>query len=89
MIGIIDKTKNPFALKSWIKQDYGLTLKRQDQLGLLFGKTVDEILSINRNEGRYPAFVAIRWGFAVLNNNILEPTEKWINLELYSTNGEP
>ena len=86
--GIIDKINNPFALESWIKQGYGLTLRRQDQLKPLFGKTIGEILSINRNEGRYPAFVGIRWGYAIIKNNILEPTEKWFNSELYSEYGE-
>jgi len=88
VVGITDNIKNPFALESWIKQGFGLTLNRQDQLRPLLGKTLNEILSINRNEGRYPAFVAIRWGFADLINNRLEPTEKWINRELYSNYGE-
>jgi hypothetical protein len=86
--GIIDKEKNPFANKDWIKQGFGLTLHRQKQLKLLFGKRIHQISRIKRNEGAYPAFVGIRWGFACIKNDILEPTSNWHHSGLYSEYGE-
>jgi len=69
--GIVDTDKNPFARKDWIKQGYSLTDHRRQQLRALFGKTVQEISQVGRNEGRYPAFVAIRWGFARIKDGKL------------------
>lgn len=75
--GIIDINNNPFALNSWIEQGYDLTLHRQNQLILLFGKRVEDINAMNRNVGKYVAFVAIRWGFGEIVNDRLVPTDKW------------
>ncbi|HLO60131.1 MAG TPA: nucleotide pyrophosphohydrolase [Bacteroidales bacterium] len=70
--------KNPFYRDSWYDQNYPLTCHRQEQLKELLGKTVDQIASdFNENEGKYVAYIAIRWGFAILVNNILTPTEIW------------
>lgn len=86
--GIIDKEKNPFGTPSWIKQGYGLTYKnkrnRQEDLPILFNKTVDEINKMSRNDGKYVAFVAIRWGFAKIINNKLVPTEIWKDRAKYT-----
>jgi hypothetical protein len=89
--GIIEKEKNPFATPSWIKQGYGLTYKnkrnRQEDLPALFNKTPDEITKMNRNEGKYLAFVAIRWGFAEIKDNRLVPTEFWNSKAQYDEFG--
>ncbi len=89
--GIIDKVQNPFATPSWIKQGYGLTYRkkrnRQEDLPALFNKTPDEINEMNRNEGKYLAFVAIRWGFAEFIDNKLVPTEIWNNRAQYDEYG--
>jgi len=75
--GVIDTERNPFARPSWIKQDYTLTPDRKGELAPLFGKTVQEIMSGDDNTCRYPAFVGIRWGFAVICIcGRLVPTEK-------------
>ena len=86
--GIIDKENNPFVVNDWIKQGFGLTLHRQKQLKKILGKTIDQIRRIKRNEGAYPAFVGIRWGFANIKNDVLEPTSKWDDRGLYSEYGE-
>ena len=76
-IGITDLKHNPFARKSWIEQGFSLTAKRKNQLMPLFGKTVDNIKAIKPvNNGRYPAFVAIRWGYAEIRDGKLTPTKK-------------
>lgn len=62
--GITDKTRNPFANKDWINQGHNITLHRLSQLDSLFGKSLDEIKGLQRNEGSYPAFIGIRWGVA-------------------------
>ena len=46
--GIINKSENPFAQKSWIDQGYGLTLKRQNQLKIIFGNNFSQIKSIKK-----------------------------------------
>ncbi len=90
--GIIEQEKNPFATPSWIEQGYGLTFKktrnRQDQLTDLFNKTIEEIRQMDQNSGAYPAFVAIRWGFAEIKDNKLVPTRKWENRFEYDEYGE-
>ena len=86
--GIIDKDINPFYDKDWVKQGRRLTGKRQDYLIKIFNKTVEEIKEINRNEGKYPAFVAIRWGFAEIKNNVLVKTQKWENKHSYDEYGD-
>jgi len=89
--GIVDKSRNPFAIPSWIDQGYGLTTNkgnRAAKLEKLFGKTIDEIKDIKTNDGRYPAFVGIRWGFAEIKNNRLVKTEKWNNRIDYDEYGE-
>jgi hypothetical protein len=69
--GIIDSVRNPFQCPSWIKQEYQLTAHRRLQVEKLFGKSKEEIIQSSRNEARYPAFIAIRWGYAVLQDGIL------------------
>ncbi len=90
--GIVDKLNNPFGFPSWIKQGYGLTFgtkrNRQDKLPALFDRSVEEINSIDNNIGRYVAFVAIRWGFAELKENVLVPTERWENRSNYDEFGQ-
>jgi len=86
--GIVDKGKNPFAIKSWIKQGRGLTLHREKQLKKVFSKTIEQIRNAGKNQGAFPAFVAIRWGFARIENGILKPTSNWKHRGLYSEYGE-
>jgi hypothetical protein len=90
--GIIEKEKNPFATPSWIEQRHGLTYKkkrnRQEDLPTLFNKTIDEIERMKQNDGKYVAFVSIRWGFAKIENNKFIPTEIWRNREQYDEFGE-
>lgn len=82
--GIIDSENNPFIRKSWVEQGLALTPQRQEQLQELFGKSIENILMINpENDGRYVAFIAIRWGFAKIINGELAPTEKWTNQNNY------
>ena len=68
---ITDPLRNPFQCPSWIKQEYKLTTHRKLQVEKLFGMTKEEIIQSSRNEARYPAFIAIRWGYAVLQDGIL------------------
>jgi 5-methylcytosine-specific restriction protein A len=87
--GVIDLDQNPFSTKSWIDQSFKLTAKRAAQLKELFGKSIDEIKTVGSNQGRYPAFVGIRWGYAEVREFTLQPTEKWdskINSENLSLN---
>jgi hypothetical protein len=88
--GIIDSENNPFMRKSWVEQGLLLTPLRQEQLPELFGKSIENILMINpENDGRYVAFIAIRWGFAVIMDGKLTPTAKWHNRFLYDGHGQP
>ncbi len=87
-IGIIDQT-NPFVRQAWVKQGYGLTQKRRNDLTKLLGQSKEDIELLKINEGRYPAFVAIRWGFAVMDGNRLVGTEKWDNLSNFDKFGNP
>ena len=86
--GIIDLNKNPFVVNDWINQGYGLTNQRSEQLTKILFKTVDEISELPRNEGKYVAFVAIRWGFAEIINGKLLPTKKWDNRQKYDEYGQ-
>lgn len=83
MNGIIDKNRNPFVWKDWAKKKGRLTVGRQDELQSLFKKSVQQVISIGVNKGRYPAFTGIRWGFAELKDGILLPTIKWDDRHLY------
>jgi hypothetical protein len=87
--GVIDYARNPFYCDDWISQERRLTAHRQKQFSNILGKTIEEIKKINRNEGSYPAFVAIRWGFAEVRKNKLIPTEKWSNRFDYDFFGAP
>jgi hypothetical protein len=87
--GIIDNN-NPFIQDDWIKQGYGFTHHRQNQISGLFGKQIKIILETKpKNNNSYVAFVAIRWGFAIVKDGKLTPTEKWINRFLYVGHGQP
>ena len=89
--GIIETEKNPFVNLSWIEQGYGLTYKkkrcRQEDLPNLFDRSIDEINKMDQNEGKYLAFVAIRWGFAEIHDNKLIPTKIWKNRFQYDEYG--
>lgn len=81
--GVIDKSRNPFvgSNNDWIQQGYAFTEHRRDQAKRLLYKTIEEILKEPPNSGRYPAFVAIRWGYAEIKGNKLVPTAKWSKME--------
>jgi hypothetical protein len=87
-LGIIDLNKNPFTNKSWIVQGFGLTPHRGDQLSNILYKKPSDISVLPRNEGKYVAFVAIRWGFAEIINDKLLPTKKWDNRQRYDEYGQ-
>ena len=79
---IVDLQNNPFARTSWISQGYPFTPRRQEQFQFLIGLRIDEIKSnFSPNEGSYPAFIAIRWGFARIVNGRLKPAAKWTKRE--------
>ncbi len=86
-IGIIDQELNPFVSDDWIEQKRKLTPYRLKQLKELIDVHVETIKS-NRNEGAYPAFVGIRWGFAEVQNRRLKKTEKMDRIELYDGFGK-
>ena len=90
--GIIEEKRNPFVVGRkgrkkrtyWIDQGYKLTNngrdKRARQLAEseLFGKTEAQIREIkNVNLSDYLAFIAIRWGYAVMTDGVFTPTQKW------------
>ena len=75
-VGIIDLVRNPFAIKSWIAQGYGLTRHLVDQLFKILYLPLENIPTLPRNEGKYVAFVAVRWGFAEISDSQLCPTKK-------------
>lgn len=79
--GIIDRERNPFTIPSWIRQNLSFTSFRQKEFNLLIGKNEETIRSIGRDRGRYPAFVAIRWGFAEISDKILCATKNGITLK--------
>lgn len=70
--GIIDKERNPFICKSWIKQGFQFTSHRDKQLREIIGLNEKEIRSLKRNKGPYVAFIAIRWNAAKMVNGILQ-----------------
>lgn len=94
-LGIIDLKLNPFVLKKngdnetkWIKNRRGFTLKRKVQCEKLFGQNIESIFS-QRNYGKYVAFTAIRWGFAIINKEgKLEETDIWHHKDLYDGRGK-
>lgn len=72
--GVIDESKNPFGCPTWIKQPCRkfTEWRKKQALPLLF-HTSDEV----KKKGKYPAFVAIRLGYAEMIDNRLVPTAKW------------
>ena len=73
--GIIDEESNPFTCELWVNQNYRMTAYRKQQLSNLIGLTINEIRTLSINEGAYVAFIAIRWGYARLENRILVLTD--------------
>lgn len=87
--GIVDLQNNPFVRNSWISQGYPFTPHRQEQFQTLIGLRIEEIKSdYTSNDGSYPAFIAIRWGFARIENGRLNPTEKWSKRDKYDDYGK-
>jgi hypothetical protein len=90
-IGITDEIQNPFAKNrsSWIEQDFGLTEHRRAQLLRLLNLSVGEIIdNISENESLYVGFIAVRWGFAKVEEGKLMATEKLVNLGMYDERGQ-
>lgn len=76
--GIIDSEKNPYKRDSWIEQSFSFTPDRQQLLERLLGKNYKIIANQKPdNLNSYVAFVAIRWGFATIANDIFIPTFRW------------
>ena len=76
--GIIDLVNNPFAI-SLKYQGLSFTPHRQKQLPALFGKDFETIVNtLPVNDGKYVAFIAIRWGYAKMIDGRLAHTGKWI-----------
>jgi len=81
--GIIDEKLNPFSKPSWRKEGNPegsgreMTEKRMEQFKkvLIKGGLVADIKQPNYE--RYPAFQAIRWGYAKLEGKKLITTKKW------------
>lgn len=87
--GIIDSEKNPYIRSSWIEQNFSFTPGRQQQLERLLGKDYKTILDQKPdNFYSYVAFVAIRWGFAIITNNILFPTFRWNHRQHFDVFGQ-
>ncbi len=90
--GILDEERNPFlgGDHSWVtnqsRSQRGSKISRR--LPTLFGKDKETIQSGHRNDVRFPAFVAVRWGFAALRDNVLVPTIKWEHREDYDDFGK-
>jgi len=88
--GIISYDKNPFRRDSWIEQGFSFTQGRQKMLEKLLGIDYRKILKQKPdNLNHYIAFVAIRWGFATISNNILLPTYKWNHRQCFDEIGNP
>lgn len=86
--GIIDLDRNPFTINSWIEQGYGLTPHRSDQLSKILYLPVEDISTLPRNEGKYVAFVSVRWGFAIIDDGKLLPAKKWDNRQKLDEYGQ-
>ena len=84
---VLDLKENPFILKSWVVQGFGLTKYRKNQLVKILYKTIDEISVLPRNEGKYIGFISIRWGFAKIAEGNLLPTIKWDNRQMFDKYG--
>lgn len=55
----------------------------------LLNKNADEVFDhLPENERRYPAFIAVRWGFAILSDGKLVKTKKLDDYEFYDTRGK-
>jgi len=90
MDNIIDKNRNPFGNDSWIEQGFSFTPDRQKLALRLFKLSTEKIKSSKEaNYYSYPVFLAIRWGFAFLRNNVLFPPCKWNHRENYDGLGNP
>lgn len=87
-LGIIDKKLNPFYDAGWCGQNLPLTPHRKDQLRKLLGQNIERIGRIKPNEGKYVAFVAIRWGFAEMIDGELIATEKLFRDVMYDGRGK-
>ena len=85
--GIIDKKLNPFYDAGWCAQNLPLTPHRKEQLKKILGHSIEDIKRIKPNEGKYVAFLAIRWGFAKLIDGKLTETEKLYDEGLYDGRG--
>jgi hypothetical protein len=68
--GIIDRERNPFAIDSWINQNYKMTSERLAKAKKMDGWTVELIKKLDRNDNKYPAFLAVRWGYAEIIDEI-------------------
>lgn len=87
--GIVDLQNNPFVRNSWISQGYPFTSHRKKQFQVLIGLQIEEIKNnFASNEGSYPAFIAIRWGFARIETGRLKSTEKWRYRDKYDDYGK-
>ena len=86
-VGVINLNDNSFAKPSWIQQGYPLTPHRKGQLMAILGSKVENI--VNANSEKYVAFLAIRWGFAKIDDSgKLQPTTKWSNRQNYDGYGQ-
>ncbi len=89
--GIINELRNPFTKNrsSWIEQEFGLTEHRRAQLFSLLNLSIEEIIDdVSENESRYVAFIAVRWGFAIVEEGKLRAAEKIVNSGMYDERGE-
>ena len=88
--GITDWNNNPFGenYESWFEQNCSFTDHRRKQLQKFLNLSKSEILKLDKNEGRYVAFISIRWGYTKLTNNILVKTDKLDNYKTYNLCGE-
>ncbi|MCJ7446874.1 MAG: hypothetical protein MUO72_04215 [Bacteroidales bacterium] len=88
--GIIDSKNNPFRRDPWIDQGFSITPDRQKSLERLLGIDHQKIIKLKPdNLNCYVAFVAIRWGFAIITNDLLLPTYKWNHRRHFDGFGQP
>ena len=84
--GIVDKERNPFSTPSWSKEHSasGLlgsgkpmqpTAIENFQKVLDKGGRLEDIKESHRE--KYATFQAIRWGYAIVEDNKVVPTQKW------------